>query len=57
MEYILSKVIGSGLESSDCYKETLNKDVFLGIFKNFLKSGFCDYPLKKMHEVIFYNSV
>ena len=57
MEYILSKVIGSGLESSDCCKETPTKDVFLGIFKNFLNSGFCDYPLKKMHEVIFYNSV
>ena len=57
MAYILSKVIGRGLENLDCYKKTPTKDVFLGIFKSFLKSGFCDYPLKKMYEVIFYNSV
>ena len=57
MENVLSKVIGDGLESRDCYKETPTKDVFLGIFKNFQKGSFCEHPFKKIHEVNFCNSV
>ena len=57
MENVLSKVIGDGLESRDCYKGTPTKDVFLGISKNFQKGSSCEHPFKRMHEMNFCNSV
>ena len=46
MENVLSKVIGDGLESRDCYKETPTKDVFLGFPKTFKRAVSANIPLK-----------